>query len=156
MLRPPFNHLLKVVAAAALLLLARLDARAVDQGDPPQDGRGHRRRLELVEIVRAVVAERVEWRVRLRGQRVARRHLLAVAVHDRDEPVGRRLGADVLVGKVAAEQIADEGGLADRVLADEQHHRPRVEPRVAQLRLAQLVVHRLFLERPELLRVEVL
>ena len=103
MLRPPFDHLKEVIPSPAFLLLTGLHAWAVDQSDTAEDRRGHGGRLELVEIVSAIVAEGVEWRVRLRGQRVARCHLLAVAVHDRNKPVGRRLGPDVLIGKIAAE-----------------------------------------------------
>ena len=154
-LRKPLDHLMEIVAAS-LLLLARLYTWAVDQRDAPHDGRRDRGGLQPVEEVRAVVAQRVERRVRLRRERVARRHLLAVAVHDDNEPIRGWLRPDVLVWKVAAEEVANERGLSDRILPEEQHHRPRVEPRVAQHRLTQLVVGRLLLERPELVHVQAL
>ena len=119
MLRPPLDHLQEIVAAAALLLLPGLHTGRVHQRDAAQNGRRDGGSLELVEIVRPVVAQRVERRVGLRRQRIPRRDLLLVAVHHRHEPVGRRLGPDVLVGEVAPEEVADEGGLADRVLPDQ-------------------------------------
>ena len=45
----------------------------------------------------------------------------------RDEAVGGRLRADAHAGEVLAEKSADEAGLADRVLSEEQHNGLGVE-----------------------------
>ena len=43
-------------------------------------------------------------------------------MHDGDEAIGRRLGADVLPREVAPQQVTDEARLAHGILPNEKHH----------------------------------
>ena len=132
----------ELVRAADPLLLARQDAGCVDQRHVVQQRHVELRALEFGEEAVAKHLEAAEGHVGRDGEGVAWRLLVLRPVHHRDEAVRRRLRADVLPREVATEQVADERGLPDRVLADEQDHRLGVEIAVVEdgrVEVAELV-----------------
>ena len=62
------------------------------------------------------------------------------SVHDRNKAIRGWLGADALVGEVLAQQVADEGGLANGVLSQQQHDRRRIEVTLLQQRRVEVLI----------------
>jgi hypothetical protein len=98
--------------------------------------------------------ELAEGAPRVHDERVAGHHALGGAVHDRDEGVGGGLRPDAHPREVLLDQVADEGGLAGAVLADQEHHRLVVEVSVLQRGRVELVEAIVLLQRQQLLRVQ--
>jgi hypothetical protein len=116
-LREPLGHLDEVVGAPELLLLAGEDAGRVHEVDLVEDGGRAHGGLELVQELRAELGEGGEGHRRVDGERVSGHDAVVGAGHDGVEAVRGGLGADAGAGEVAADEVPDEGGLADGVLA---------------------------------------
>ena len=144
-----------VVAPGLLLLLAREDARRVDEAEVVQQRRvadGRHAELGLEGRPEAPQGPPGPRRVRRRrrpGHVPVRRALL-----DRHEAVRRRLRPDLHRGEVLAQEAPDEGRLPDAVLPQNEDRRLRVElrRRVARRPHGRVLERRL--HRGDLPRVE--
>ena len=152
----PLEDAGKVVAAVDALLLPGENARRVDDGDLLQNGAGHVGALQSVEEGVAKLGQRAKLPLRVDDQGVAGDDALLFAVHHRNEAVGCRLGADANAGKVALQQVANEGGLAGAVLADQQNHRLRVKVGILKGGRVKVVKEVLLLEGQNLGAVDAL
>mmetsp|Transcript_20164 Transcript_20164/g.80479 ORF Transcript_20164/g.80479 Transcript_20164/m.80479 type:complete len:536 (+) Transcript_20164:1159-2766(+) len=123
----PLDDDVEVVQTRDALLFARQDARRVDERQVLEERRVAHRALEPRQEVVALALQRAERRVWRDGERVPRDGALVLAVHDRDEPIGRRFRSHALAGERAAEEVVDEGRLPHRVRAHEEDHRRRAE-----------------------------
>mmetsp|Transcript_32471 Transcript_32471/g.66377 ORF Transcript_32471/g.66377 Transcript_32471/m.66377 type:complete len:246 (-) Transcript_32471:688-1425(-) len=113
---PPHDGLVVVIPPYGLLLTTQ-NPGGVHQCDVPQYWGVHLHPLEAAEEVVAIGTEAAEGPIGLGAERCSRDDLVSVSGHDGSEAVGGGFGADAYAGEVAAEEVADEGGLADAVLS---------------------------------------
>mmetsp|Transcript_122 Transcript_122/g.410 ORF Transcript_122/g.410 Transcript_122/m.410 type:complete len:552 (-) Transcript_122:7-1662(-) len=145
--RKPAHHVLVRVEAVLRLLPAGKHAGRVDEcASAREEGRHFAAREFGEEGIAKASREFVEGRVRVRCEGVSGQLSRRRAVHDGLEAVSRGLRADVHAREVGLEQVADEGGLAHRVLPDQQHHRPGLPVAIGEERIVEMLHQALLLE----------
>ncbi|RNA06974.1 hypothetical protein BpHYR1_022215 [Brachionus plicatilis] len=147
--REPLEDGRVVVAAVEPLFFAGQNARRVDERDALEHLVVELRALEAVEKSVAEFGQGLEVFFWVDDERVARYDVFVLVVHHGYERVGGGLGPDPDAREIRLEQVADERGLARRVLAHQQHHRLRLEVRVVQHWRMKLVEFVRLLERKQ-------